>query len=285
MTKEKKPCERCGKLTSSGFLSTGNIIEGKLYCFECSENIELGAKDPIAKAMNAILEIGYDVPGHITNKKFIQYSRDFYNENRINIKKTQSGKEGLHCLMDIDIRWLIKINKTAEDDPDRMPSFPNFEKEIPLAMLFEGVLDDRKWIIITNDKVYFRLNKSVKDIANIKADFNQGNIDLHKINSVEFKVKLLAFLEMHINGELIGSLTKQKGLCKVMNDYMSYLPSLLDEEPETIISKPVTSTTTESDKSEPDITTKLKQLKVLFDEGILTEEEFTSKKKELLKQM
>jgi len=86
---------------------------------------------------------------------------------------------------------------------------------------------------------------------------------------------------MNINGEFIGALTASEiGLCKMLQNYMSPLTlnnDLLDKSIESVKSEPIKSV-----ESEPDVITKMKQLKELFDEGILTEEEFISKKKVLL---
>jgi len=275
MAKEKKPCENCGKLVGTGLFSMGITVDGKHYCVECAEIIQLGT---IAKTMNGIKEIGYNIPGPITNKKFIQYSRDFYNENQMKIKKLRSGKEGLYCLLDIDIKTLSKINKTAKEERGSMSSFPDIEKEIPLVLAFAGgAMAGRTWIIVTNENVYFRLDKKCGAIN----QHVQGNLSLQQIDNVEFKNKWPLCLKMNINGEFIGALTASEiGLCKMLQNYMSPLTlnnDLLDKSIESVKSEPIKSV-----ESEPDVITKMKQLKELFDEGILTEEEFISKKKVLL---
>jgi len=60
---------------------------------------------------------------------------------------------------------------------------------------------------------------------------------------------------------------------------------LSDDSFEPVISKPVKAATNEPGESESDVATKMRQLKELFDNGTLTEEEFKSSKEALLEQM
>lgn len=273
----KKECENCGKIVRSGFFSSSEEINGKFLCSKCIELQKNNFFEHVKPKLSSKLKIeSLELP----NVPFIKYSEEFFKKNKRAIKKTKDGSEGFYYRNEMDIKKLYEI----------YTMFANFDiiNEIPLFYYrYGGTLSELESILITNLKIYYNLLRSKKD----SSDYSTGSINLESITSTEAKPSSLLFaglkgiqIELYINGQLLGAFnvySKKTG--RLVNDYLSALAfrnqEMIVDRQQSVQSANV------GNHSDTDIATKLNQLKGLLDNGILTEEEFNAKKKELIERM
>jgi len=281
---KKEKCENCGKLVKSGFFSYSQKVDGKFLCEDCAE---LAKMDPerrefvvnVRPKLLSDLDVGSIKPSNIP---FISYSEDFFKSRKREIKKTQKSEVGFVYRSEMDIDKLKKIYETGA----------NFDivKEIPLFYyMYGGIILDLEWLLITNIKLYYNIMRSKK--SRDSDSFNLGSISLADITgtSVDHSSLLFAGLkglqsEFTINGQLLGAINvTSKSTGGIIHDYLSVL-ALRNQELITDRGQPARPYDN-GGSTEPDIPTKIKQLKGMLDDKIITEEEFHAKKQELLEKM
>ena len=161
-----------------------------------------------------------------------------------------------------------------------------FDVENELVILY---YDNEAWVdhnvmLITNENLYYWLS-SGKKILDV--DENTGKIPLENLKG---KIQIAGWLshEIIINGNLLGGIdiatvddsTKKllqqffDGISLNNEQYITKRSANISNQPQVVVQT-----------NEPDIATKIKQIKDLLDQGILSEDEFNTKKQDLLDKM
>lgn len=158
----------------------------------------------------------------------------------------------------------------------------DLENEIPLTLYCES---KEEGFLITNMHVYFSLPKSKK----IKHSFKRstGRVGLHSITSIDIKrghfYKDSA--DIIINGELLGGINFW--VARDARILKKFFAEFLDNNARLITYRPTPEKISNQKDSlhQKNIPTQLGYLKKLLDGGIIDEDEFTAKKRELLERM
>lgn len=130
-----------------------------------------------------------------------------------------------------------------------------------------GMSDGNNWMIVCTDSRLIFLDKGL--IYGLK----QVDIPLEKINSVSFN-----------KGMIFGDITVHHGSAsmKITMIEKSTVEKMAASIKNNIANSNNTSHTNNQTIAAPDVSAQIRQLKNLLDDGILTEEEFSAKKKQLL---
>ena len=149
--------------------------------------------------------------------------------------------------------------------------------------------DNEAWVdhnvmLITNENLYYWLS-SGKKILDV--DENTGKIPLENLKG---KIQIAGWLshEIIINGNLLGGMdiatvddsTKKllqqffDGISLNNEQYITKRLANISNQPQVVVQT-----------NEPDIVTKIKQLNEFKEKGLISEEDFNSKKEEILKEM
>lgn len=140
-----------------------------------------------------------------------------------------------------------------------------YENEI-IHYLTSGMLDNKTWMIVCTNKRILALDKGMI------FGLSQQEIPLDKISSVSFKKKLM-FAEV----EIITSSAKVK-IGNLFKEQVEPFVRTINEAKEKINNPQIL----QNQPIQEDVVIQIEKLAVLKESGILTEEEFSAKKKLLL---
>jgi hypothetical protein len=248
-------CANCGQRVP---ILTGKVgADEREYCKKCFNEVgeKLQArKDDFLAMTKHMVESSLDELD-IINKEFIEYSHMFYNSNRKKFGNKFSYQKN------IALEKLYKAHlEYAHYDP---------AEEMPLLFLrpFAGPS-----FLATNNRLYYHFWRS----RSISSQMLKGKVDLASIQVVDVKTGITgAVVNLLFNGTSIGAFSPEnKTEARLVRDYLAAVPNYISEKPSP--EKAVVA-------AEPDALTKIERLKALYDQGVVSEEEFESKKKELLK--
>jgi hypothetical protein len=156
------------------------------------------------------------------------------------------------------------------------------DKEIPLIFMRKAhITTGPTSFLITNKYFYYRLSrtKRIRDTGKAVT----GKIFLGDIKKFDTKDHtVMDMVSIFVNGDLIGAFDAEEEKISAwhLKEYFSGLTLQGDSLITSVDKVPVV-----DQKKESDSVVKLKQLKDLFDQGVLTEEEFNTKKQELLNKL
>ncbi|WP_079478681.1 PH domain-containing protein [Halobacillus salinus] len=140
-----------------------------------------------------------------------------------------------------------------------------YDNEV-IQYLTSGFLDNNTWIIVCTDQRILALDKGM--LYGMK----QQEIPLENISSVKFKKKLM-FAEV----EIITSSARIK-IENVFKNQVEFFVRTINASRESL----KVANTTSSMPASTGVADEIEKLASLHDQGILTDDEFTSKKKQLL---
>lgn len=267
-----KVCSKCG--TKLGVFSS-ITYDKDIYCKSCYKSIKK-QDDEREKAWKGRLEYLLTASSgqlEFKNKELFDFAENFYKENKKIFKlksKTPLDPSKLIYRSDISINDLKSAYKLYA-------SF-NMENEIPIFWL-KGAHDEG--ILFTNSAMYYSLSAS-KKFAD-RNTMNRGRLGYEEIQTFEYKKAILTEnIEITINGSMIGA-TLIMDHKKVKGAFSLIINNVFGPQRARIIpDTPIGNTKQNIDTSGLDVSIKLKQLKELFDGGIITEDDFNKKKQELL---
>ena len=191
-----------------------------------------------------------------TNSNQIQLNNPLAEKEAIKIKNWNLNSKLNQQLINAEVIDLFAVKKELK----YLPQFVDLNKE-PLIYACSGILNGHTWLIVcTNQKVIF-LNK------NIIYGMQQKVIPLKAINAVTFTQKLMLGSISITNG---ANVTTIENVNKIATPIMA---KKIQE------AKDLLSTSTNVSNNSFD---DLRKLKALLDDGIITQEDFDIKKKQIL---
>ena len=271
MKKKMSKCEECEQEVKT---STLEEIDGKHLCVDCTRFAKMNPDDRLFyENVEPKLSKEFDYESHgLENVNFIKYSEEFFNDKHGNRLKKENITDCVFYRHQIPIKRLYQAN--VEEKFFRF----NVVEELPILLFrYSAFGFAQTWMLVTNKKLYYSLETPEQNI---------GSMNLANINTIQIKLSsyLLAGVKgldakFTINEQFIGKLNlDKKREARLIHDYLAGL-SLRKHEL-------ISSTPEESDKDPGlGISAKLKEIKDLFDNDIISEEDFNSKKKDLLEKI